>query len=202
MNCARGKNLASDLRRPPGGFTIMELLAVVAVLGILTVMILSVASAVRTRGREDRTRADLKILEAQIEAFNEKAGTYPADARQKGTFPEAWQSTWNQVEKRSAAQENFAWLLVQLERYENIRSVIRENFPSSRCGTPDLNLDQPGDPQGYLVVNDDFRSNPPNTFNYQQDGGPGGTPVVISAGADGVWDTADDLRSDDRMSEE
>lgn len=72
------------------GFTIVELLIVIVVIGILAALVLNTFSGVQARARDTERDTDVKALSTQLEAlFNEKGnGSYPntyADATSSGS---------------------------------------------------------------------------------------------------------------------
>lgn len=59
-------------------FSLVEILAVVAIIGILAGIALGVTSYVRTRNREVQTETTIKMLEMVVEQYKNKYGAYPA----------------------------------------------------------------------------------------------------------------------------
>jgi prepilin-type N-terminal cleavage/methylation domain-containing protein len=73
-----GNVIVEKNRRRACGFTVIELLAVIAIIGILlAILIPSVASA-RTTANKARTRAQFNQWAAAIELFRSEYGYYPA----------------------------------------------------------------------------------------------------------------------------
>ena len=72
------KNLLSKLRSQ-AGFTMIELLIVIAILGILAVAVLSAINPVEqiNRGRDTGSRSDAEQLLSAIDRFNAFQGYYP-----------------------------------------------------------------------------------------------------------------------------
>jgi len=60
------------------GFTLMELLIVVAIIGLLASMILVALSSFRTRGRDARRISDVKQAQNGLEIYYAKETKYPA----------------------------------------------------------------------------------------------------------------------------
>ena len=145
----------------PTGFTIVELLVVIAVMGILVSLMVSVGSYVRVKGYEDRTRTYVQVVYSAIQAYFEDRQAYPGE-------------TGNDAAERSAD------LLDQLKAIPSAMNLLAESLPQK-------------------AVNDDkFWDAFGKELDYDDDSGAGGTPVVFSAGADGEYGSADDIRSDDR----
>lgn len=169
------------------GFTMVELLVVIMIIGILVTLVVSLAEGVRGEGYARRTQADMKILGAQIVAYSE--------ASPNRDFPKSRHDTaaWNAAtpaQRLNMAVENGVYLYEQLTRIEKTRNEVRERFAKDRF------IEDP--PNGYYLT-DAFPLNRP--FNYLRDGGPAGMPVFISAGENGVWNDTDDIRSDDHRNE-
>ncbi|MGB9848060.1 MAG: type II secretion system protein [Minisyncoccia bacterium] len=65
------------MRNKNKGFTLIEMLVVIAVIGLLAALILVGLSSFRTRGRDTRRIADLKEVQNGLEVYYMKNGTYP-----------------------------------------------------------------------------------------------------------------------------
>ena len=66
------------LKKKRGGFTLLELLVVVAVIGILASVILVGVAAFRGRARDSRRISDLRQLQNALELCFTRNGEYPA----------------------------------------------------------------------------------------------------------------------------
>ncbi|HOM33012.1 MAG TPA: prepilin-type N-terminal cleavage/methylation domain-containing protein [Candidatus Paceibacterota bacterium] len=73
------------------GFTLIEMLVVVAVIGLLASLILVGLSGFRTRGRDTRRIADIKEVQNGLEVYYMKNGTYP--------IIQDSATGWNELEK-------------------------------------------------------------------------------------------------------
>ncbi|MBC8874421.1 MAG: type II secretion system protein [Planctomycetes bacterium] len=62
-----------------GGFTLVEMLVVVAIIGILAAILVPTLYGVVIRGRENRIAQELNQLHMQVEAYKQKFGDYPPD---------------------------------------------------------------------------------------------------------------------------
>ena len=70
MNALRG-------RRPQTGFTIIELLIVVAIIGIIAVLAIPTLISAIQRSRQSRTVADIRMISEGIEAYQNDHAFYP-----------------------------------------------------------------------------------------------------------------------------
>lgn len=70
----------SVLRRPSAGFTLLELLAVIGVIAILTGIVIAVGRRTVENGRVSRARAELAVLGAALESYKAARGDYPRTA--------------------------------------------------------------------------------------------------------------------------
>ena len=64
-------------RRPIGGFTLVELLIVIAIIAILAALVLAAAGSVQKKGARSRAEAEIAALEAALESFKADNGDYP-----------------------------------------------------------------------------------------------------------------------------
>ncbi len=60
-----------------GGFTLIELMVVVAILGILVAIVIANLSGVGAKGRDAERQADLRRLEVAINQYKQQNGRYP-----------------------------------------------------------------------------------------------------------------------------
>lgn len=68
------------------GFTVVEIVVVVAIIGILASVVIFNAVAGSTRSRDVDRQADLKTVQAAIELYKQKYGRYPAGCNNPGTW--------------------------------------------------------------------------------------------------------------------
>jgi general secretion pathway protein G len=62
------------------GFTIVELLIVIVVIGILAALVITTYNGIQQKGRNTERTTDLKALQGQLEAYYAQKGSYPAIA--------------------------------------------------------------------------------------------------------------------------
>ncbi|MEI6237140.1 MAG: type II secretion system protein [Candidatus Saccharibacteria bacterium] len=63
------------------GFTIVELLIVIVVIGILAALVITTFSGIQQKGRDTKRQTDIKALHSQLEAFfAQNGGGYPVMA--------------------------------------------------------------------------------------------------------------------------
>lgn len=62
------------------GFTIVELLIVIVVIGILAALVLNTFSGVQRRARDTQRQTDMNSLATQLEVYYNDHGSYPATA--------------------------------------------------------------------------------------------------------------------------
>ena len=68
------------------GFTLIELIIVIAIIGILTSVVLSSTNASHQSARDDRRIADLKEIQIDLAQYNEYYGNYPSTLAAMASF--------------------------------------------------------------------------------------------------------------------
>ncbi len=81
------------------GFTIVELLIVIVVIGILATLVIVTFAGIQQRARDTQRKTDINALQSHVEAYYAQTGTYPSlsmmndatwrTANMKGLDPEA-----------------------------------------------------------------------------------------------------------------
>lgn len=75
------------LNRKQQGFTIVELLIVIVVIGILAALVITTFTGIQQKGRDTERTTDIKAIHGQIEAYYAQNGRYPTLANlQSGTW--------------------------------------------------------------------------------------------------------------------
>lgn len=124
-----GTHLVRRQRRPysHAAFTLIELLTVIAIIGILAAILIPTTSSARVAANKGRTRAQFAQWATAIEAFRQEYGYYP-------TF-ESTGAGANKVNGNTAAGTN----LTAVHRfYETLVGTRRDGsaLPTTTTGTP------------------------------------------------------------------
>jgi prepilin-type N-terminal cleavage/methylation domain-containing protein len=75
--------------REEGGFTLIELMIVIVILGILAGIVLFAVGGITDRGTTAACKTDLSTIQTGVEAYYAKKGSYPADLVPSLTDPAA-----------------------------------------------------------------------------------------------------------------
>lgn len=67
-----------SLKRRNSGFTIVELLIVIVVIGILAALVITTYSGIQAKARNSKRQTDIQSLQTQLEAFFSQNGYYPS----------------------------------------------------------------------------------------------------------------------------
>lgn len=79
-----------SLKQRQSGFTIVELLIVIVIIGILATLVIVTFSGVQQRARDSERKTDINAVAGQLEAFYANKGFYPPRADfQSTTFRSA-----------------------------------------------------------------------------------------------------------------
>ncbi len=69
-----------SLQRKEKGFTIVELLIVIVVIGILAALVITTFSGIQRKARDSERQTDINAIHGQVEAFYAQNGRYPTNA--------------------------------------------------------------------------------------------------------------------------
>ncbi len=69
-----------SLKRKEQGFTIVELLIVIVVIGILAALVVTTFSGIQQKARDSERETDIKAVHGQLEAYYAQNGRYPTNA--------------------------------------------------------------------------------------------------------------------------
>ena len=67
-----------SLKKRSQGFTIVELLIVIVVIGILALLVITTYSGIQAKARNSKRQTDVASLQTQLEAFFSQSGYYPS----------------------------------------------------------------------------------------------------------------------------
>lgn len=67
-----------SLKNRKEGFTIVELLIVIVVIGILALLVITTYSGIQQKARNSKRQSDVAALQTQLEAFYQQSGYYPS----------------------------------------------------------------------------------------------------------------------------
>lgn len=62
------------------GFTIVELLIVIVVIGILAMLVITTFTGIQQQARDTERKTDINAMHSQLEAYYAQNGYYPGDA--------------------------------------------------------------------------------------------------------------------------
>jgi len=67
-----------SLKKRNQGFTIVELLIVIVVIGILALLVITTYSGIQAKARNSKRSSDVATIQTQLEAFYQNSGYYPS----------------------------------------------------------------------------------------------------------------------------
>jgi prepilin-type N-terminal cleavage/methylation domain-containing protein len=117
-------------RSQSAGFTLLELMTVLAVIVVLTGMVVGVAGMVQTKAAKERAKAEMAMLSAAAEAYKADVGAYPQTERTDNLSP-----------RKDFTPTNSKYLDASLDLYRELSGDREEPYPN---GVPDT------DAQRYL----------------------------------------------------
>lgn len=79
-----------SLKKRNKGFTIVELLIVIVVIGILALLVITTYSGIQQKARNSQRQTDVQSLQTQLESFYSQNGYYPSLTNMNST---SWLST-------------------------------------------------------------------------------------------------------------
>src|SRR6202012_2031172 len=88
------------------GFTIVELLIVIVVIGILALLVITTYSGIQAKARNAKRQTDIQAIQTQLEAFFSQNGYYPSltDINQGTSATTNADSTWVTTNMKSLDQ--------------------------------------------------------------------------------------------------
>lgn len=79
-----------SLKKRNQGFTIVELLIVIVVIGILALLVVTTYSGIQQKARNSKRSTDIQTIQTQLEAFYNENGYYPLRANLNSS---SWRTT-------------------------------------------------------------------------------------------------------------
>jgi prepilin-type N-terminal cleavage/methylation domain-containing protein len=79
-----------SLKQRNKGFTIVELLIVIVVIGILALLVITTYGGIQQKARNSKRQADVQAIQTQLEAFYNQNGYYPSRTNMNDS---SWRST-------------------------------------------------------------------------------------------------------------
>jgi len=84
-------------KRRQSGFTIVELLIVIVVIGILAALVITTYAGIQAKARNAKRQTDMNAVQTQLEAYFAQNGNYP-------TYANLSSSTWDTTNLKSLDQ--------------------------------------------------------------------------------------------------
>lgn len=88
-----------SLKKRNQGFTIVELLIVIVVIGILALLVITTYSGIQSKARNSQRQTDVASIQTQLEAFYSQNGYYPSLANMNS-------DSWRQTNMKSLDDES------------------------------------------------------------------------------------------------
>ena len=79
-----------SIRKKNSGFTIIELLIVIIVIGILATLVIVTYNGIQQKARDTKRKTDINAIQGQVEAYFAQNGKYPTLANVNDS---TWRST-------------------------------------------------------------------------------------------------------------
>ena len=160
------------------GFTLIEMIVVVAIIAVLVTIVVGVSGLVLSRASVERTKVNMQVIYQAIEAYHDAEENYPPDEPDSAP-PADW----------GAGTRNWHAYCRGKKLYDELISVPQAQAHIANLKDVIMNI------SGNNVFVDGFDK----YMEYFSSEGVGGTPVIISAGSDGDFETEkDNIRSDNR----
>ena len=121
------------------GFTLVELLVVISIIGILATLVTANLNSARSRARDAQRKSDLKSIETGLRLYFNDNGTYPIES----ALP--WGDIWT-VGNTTYMQKFPQDPLAPEVTYEYVLDATGDSFTLSAC------LENASDSQGVTAV--------------------------------------------------
>jgi prepilin-type N-terminal cleavage/methylation domain-containing protein len=144
------------------GFTIVELLIVIVVIGILATLVIVTFTGIQQKGRNSQRQTDINALNSHIEAFYAQSGSYPTidqlkdstwrTTNMKGLDPETLVDPKGAVLSDTAAaanEYNYSYVATRSSDSSVCSSTSLANDPGCDTYTLQANLEGGTQPNAY-----------------------------------------------------
>ncbi len=93
------------------GFTLIELVIVIGILGVLVAVVISVLNPARFlgKGRDAKRQSDLKLVQTALEGYYSENNSYPADGA--FSFGAEWSGYMKMVPQDTTAGQSYCYSL-------------------------------------------------------------------------------------------
>ena len=162
------------------GFTLVEMLVVISIIAILLTIVVGVTQIVLVRASAEQTRTNMQIIHQAIEEYRIVKGEYPPDETDFSGQPSSGELATMRYWKAYKRGKKLYDELVLVPQSQAFVDKLKKDAIKS------------------ISTSDVFVDGFDKYMEYYSDQGVGGTPVIISAGADGEFDTEKDIRSDNQ----
>ncbi|MCK4627244.1 MAG: prepilin-type N-terminal cleavage/methylation domain-containing protein [Phycisphaerae bacterium] len=169
------------------GFTLVEMLVVITIITVLVLVVVGVSRIVIGRAGEEQTRLNMEVIRQAIQSYYDAKKIYPPDETDFSDQP-----TSGEMGSSNNPEGLRNW-----QAYKRGKKLYGElsSVPQARAQIANLGEDAIKNINGNNVFVDGFDK----YMEYRSDEGVGDTPVIISAGGDGDFNTEkDNLRSDNQ----
>jgi len=112
-----------SLKKSKSGFTIVELLIVIVVIGILALLVITTYSGIQAKARNSKRQSDLKSLQTQLEAYFSQNGHYPS-------LGDMNSSTWLSDNMKSLDQN----ALIDPSNPDQSKTLVNDTKPDKQYG--------------------------------------------------------------------
>ena len=126
----RGNSCPSSAERSRrrAGFTLIELLVVIAVIALLAAMIMPITGAVSRNKIRSRARVEMARIQAAIDSYKAKLGTYPPDTSPNPPFPPILNQLYYELAGTVATPANKATSYTTLDGSSTITPALVPNW--------------------------------------------------------------------------
>ncbi|MBN1942398.1 MAG: type II secretion system protein [Phycisphaerae bacterium] len=173
--------LTTGYRLPATGFTLVELLIVIAIIVLLAAIGIGVGYRLTSAADVEKTKANMAIIMTAVNDYYDQTGEYPGN---KDTDPGS-----GEIYELRIRRESGGAVLASYTRFvEKVGSLDTKAFNKDNPTEPD-----PGN-NDFTIFH--FVDPSGRVIQYFPSGGLGNAPILVAPGDDGLYGTDDDLRSD------